>query len=197
MSNIDAVARHSQPHEIHLVGMGLGHALTPAVHNFAAHSMNVPWRLIATECPTTSDCDRIFRSPNQAGGVVTMPWKSEIMKHLDRIDDTAKILRACNVVYSDENGKLCGSNTDWIGIEGALRAGDEDRAESMKVGIAAVIGAGGRRKGGHLCARLSIRGGRDLHSEPGRRRSGSARSGLQPDGLSTLAHQNPWSKRNH
>jgi quinate dehydrogenase len=143
MPNKDAEARESQPHEIHLVGINLGHALTPAVHNFVARSIDVPWQLIATECQTISQCVRIFHSPNQAGGVVTMPWKGEIMKHLDRLDETANALQACNVVYFDESGKLCGSNTDWIGIEGAIRAKDEESVEGKKASVAAVIGAGG------------------------------------------------------
>lgn len=143
MSSDDAIVRQSQHLEIHLVGIGLGHALTPAVHNFVARSIDVPWRLIATECSTISDCVRIFRSPKQAGGVVTMPWKGEIMKYLDQLNETASTLRACNVVYFDESRRLCGSNTDWIGIEGALRAAGAEGTESKKAGVAAVIGAGG------------------------------------------------------
>jgi shikimate 5-dehydrogenase len=72
MSYDDAMVRQSQPREIHPVGRA--------------------WS-------TISDCVRIFRSPKQAGGIVTMPWKGEIMKHLDRPDETANTLQSCNVVY--------------------------------------------------------------------------------------------------
>jgi quinate dehydrogenase len=72
-----------------------------------------------------------------------MPWKGEIMKHLDRIDDIANVLKACNAVCFDEHNNLCGSNTDWIGIEGALRAAVVGGQISRGDEVAAVVGAGG------------------------------------------------------
>ena len=143
MTSRETVPESAQPKEIHLVGIGLGHALTPTAHNFLAQSIDAPWRVIATECPTIADCVGRFRSDNQAGGIVTMPWKGEIMKHLDRIDDVANVLKACNAVYFDEHNNLCGSNTDWIGIEGALRAAAVGGQTSREEEPAAVIGAGG------------------------------------------------------
>ena len=72
-----------------------------------------------------------------------MPFKGEILKHLDRIDSVASTLKACNSVYFDEDGKLCGSNTDWIGVEGALRSAGFDGKSTDKDITAALIGAGG------------------------------------------------------
>lgn len=74
-----------------------------------------------------------------------MPWKSQIIKYLDRLDTHAKMLNACNCVYFSEDGALCGSNTDWIGIEGALRASawSEHGNASQEHTVALVIGAGG------------------------------------------------------
>ena len=143
MSPKDPITRESKPQEIHLVGIGLGHTLTPPAHNFVAYSIDVPWRITATECPTISDCVRILRSPNTGGGVVTMPWKSDIIPHLDRLDDVAKTLNAVNVVYFNEDGEMCGSNVDWVGIEGALRAELQSGVVDASGGTAAVIGAGG------------------------------------------------------
>ena len=143
MADLAGNARQSEPHEIHLVGVGVGHALTPVLHNFVAYSLNIPWRIIATECPTIEDCARLFRSPKQAGGVITMPWKAGIMQHLDHLDGTVKILQACNVMYLDAAGRLCGSNTDWIGIEGALRAAGTMSLNAQQGDVALVVGAGG------------------------------------------------------
>lgn len=143
MGSKDSVSQYQQPKEIHLVGIGLGHAITPPAHNFVAASIDIPWRIVATECQTIADCVRIFHSANQAGGIVTMPWKGEIIKHLDHIDEHVKILKACNSVYFDEEGKLCGSNTDWVGIEGALRAAGFQGESGDGHKTAATIGAGG------------------------------------------------------
>jgi quinate dehydrogenase len=72
-----------------------------------------------------------------------MPFKGEIQKHIDRIDSVASTLKACNSVYFDEDGKLCGSNTDWIGVEGALRSAGFEGKSINKDMAAALIGAGG------------------------------------------------------
>ena len=70
-----------------------------------------------------------------------MPWKGEIIKYLDRLDPPAKMLNACNCVYFGEHGELVGSNTDWIGIEGAIRAAALSReCKGHEAGL--VIGAG-------------------------------------------------------
>lgn len=143
MSDPAAIARQSKPHEINLVGIGLGHSLTPLLHNFLAKSIDVPWRVKATECPIIEDVVRLFRSPRQAGGVVTMPWKGAIIKHLDHIDDVAKMLGAVNVVSFDAAGRLCGGNTDWAGIEGALRTNAKEECESWRGSAALLVGAGG------------------------------------------------------
>lgn len=137
------IVRQSEPREIHLVGIGLGHSMTPLMHNYMAKSLDIPWRVLASECLTIDDAQRIFRAPDFAGGIVTMPWKGEIMKHLDWVDDVARMLHAVNVVYLDDEERLCGSNTDWIGIENALRAEGSAEKEMRASDIAAVIGAGG------------------------------------------------------
>ena len=77
-----------------------------------------------------------------------MPWKGEIMNHLDYIDEHASILKACNSVYFDGDGKLCGSNTDWKGIEGSLRAAGFENQSINHNQTAAVIGAGGAARAG-------------------------------------------------
>lgn len=76
-----------------------------------------------------------------------MPWKSEIIQRLDHVDDIVQKLNACNAVYFDKDGSLRGTNTDWIGIEGAIRAtGYVDpsvAAEFEEPSVGLVIGAGG------------------------------------------------------
>lgn len=83
---------------------------------------------------------RLFRAPDFAGGIVTMPHKRTVIPFLDHCDDLVKILGACNFVYLGENGKLCGTNTDWVGIYDAIRAQRPDDSPG-KVGM--VYGAGG------------------------------------------------------
>ncbi len=71
------------------------------------------------------------------GVSVTMPLKEEIMKYLDKIDETAKKIGAVNTVVND-NGVLTGYNTDWMGAIVAL-----EKKTDLKGQTVAVIGAGG------------------------------------------------------
>lgn len=162
MSNKDKTSRLSETLEIQLLGSYIPSPLSVPIHNYICQSLKLPWKSIGTECPTIEDCVRVLHSPNLAGAVVTMPWKSAIIKHLDYMDDTARLLNACNAVYFGQNGQLCGTNVDWIGIEGALRAAlAEGVASSEKILYphnAIVIGAGGAARAAiyALVARFGI-----------------------------------------
>ncbi|KAF2499977.1 shikimate 5-dehydrogenase [Lophium mytilinum] len=124
---------------LYLAGIGVTHSFAYALHNLVAKSLDLPWEFVNQECPTVETVVKIFRRPNFAGGVVTMPYKQSIMPHLDELDDLALTLGACNNVYLTPKGKLRGTNTDWRGIKGCLLG-----ASSQGKGKPAmIIGAGG------------------------------------------------------
>src|SRR3989338_3715767 len=72
-----------------------------------------------------------------AGASVTIPHKVEVMKCLDKIDETAKQIGAVNTI-DRKNGKLIGHNTDYYGAVEALK--EKTKLKNKKV---LVIGAGG------------------------------------------------------
>lgn len=51
---------------------------------------------------------------------VTIPYKQEIFKFLDDIDDTAKEVGAVNTVKYTDQGKLIGYNSDVVGFEQSI-----------------------------------------------------------------------------
>lgn len=55
-----------------------------------------------------------------SGFALSMPFKQQIIKYLYSIDDAAKEIGAVNTVVND-NGRLWGYNTDWIGINNYLQ----------------------------------------------------------------------------
>lgn len=80
-----------------------------------------------------------FRAPQFAGGIITMPFKKTIIPYLDEVDDLVATTGACNVVYLTAEGRLRGTNTDWVGIKNALLS-----ADPLTAGDCAMIyGAGG------------------------------------------------------
>ena len=76
-------------------------------------------------------------TPMIEGFSVTMPFKEQIMEHLDQMDGDARKIGAVNTVVK-KNGKLAGSNTDGAG---ALRALEKHTTVNGKRAL--VLGAGG------------------------------------------------------
>jgi shikimate dehydrogenase len=68
---------------------------------------------------------------------VSIPHKQAVMAHLDAVDDTARRIGAVNTAVL-RDGRLVGSNTDWIGAVRAL-----ERETDLAGRRAVVLGAGG------------------------------------------------------
>lgn len=133
---------------LHLVGVGVKHSIAFPMHNHIADSIGLPWTFHSTECSNLDDLMELARSGGTAGLVVTMPYKSTVMARLDRLDELATTIGACNNVYHDPSdySKLVGTNTDWLGIKGCLlEKGDEETrpksGQSSKPAL--LVGAGG------------------------------------------------------
>lgn len=133
---------------LHLVGVGVKHSIAPPMHNHIAESLGLPWTFHSTECSDLDDLMELARSGGTAGLVVTMPYKSTVMARLDRLDELATTIGACNNVYHDPSdySKLVGTNTDWLGIKGCLlEKGDKENrpnsGQSSKPAL--LVGAGG------------------------------------------------------
>ncbi len=75
-----------------------------------------------------------------AGFSVTTPYKEEVIKYLDGIDETAKEIGAVNTIVV-RNGKLIGYNTDGTGAKNAIM--EKTGLENKRI---VVIGAGGAAK---------------------------------------------------
>lgn len=72
---------------------------------------------------------------------VTIPYKQEIIKYLDEIDDDAKAIGAVNTIKISSKGKLKGYNTDIYGFENSLKP-----LLKSNVKKALILGTGGASK---------------------------------------------------
>jgi len=81
------------------------------------------------------------------GGNVTVPHKVAILKHLDEVDDKAKLIGAVNTVVRTPEGRLVGYNTDGQGALDALtKAGPGEPGpflETLAGCRVLLLGAGG------------------------------------------------------
>ncbi len=134
-----------------VIGYPLAHSLSPAMHNAALNFKNIEGIYTVLETPEDKLADTIehMKIQNFRGFNVTIPYKVDIIKFLDEIDELAKITGAVNAVVISADGKLKGYNTD---ISGFINAIPQDKLDNLSGKKAAVLGTGGAARA--VCSAL-------------------------------------------
>ncbi len=124
-----------------VIGDPVEDSLSPQIHNAGYEKLGIDDRFVYTACLISSEKLADFVAGAKAMGIrgicCKMPHKLEIMRYLDETDPVAKTIGAVNTVVND-NGRLTGYNTDWIGIVRPLEALTGLRGKRV-----ALLGAGG------------------------------------------------------
>ena len=121
-----------------VAGDPIAHSLSPVMLNAAFRRENVNAVYLALHAKTLDDLLACIRDIPIHGLSITMPYKEEIVKHLDKTDPLSSKIGACNTVVRSQDGKLYGFNTDVSGVVRPL----EQRIHLQGVKIL-VLGAGG------------------------------------------------------
>jgi shikimate 5-dehydrogenase/shikimate kinase len=150
----------------HLVGSSVDYSLSPAMHNTAFQFLGM--RHTYQTRQTWMIRDLLSLVDDTCGGFsVTLPFKLEVMRHLDSMGNAAQAIQAVNTVIpkrhrTDADGShllsrchrnkagpvtgLHGENTDWIALRTCI-ARHLSTANSVTPSTTAlVIGAGGMAK---------------------------------------------------
>jgi shikimate dehydrogenase len=120
-----------------LFGNPVKQSLSPLMHDAALADMKVGGKYVPFCIRDLASAISGIRGMGIRGISVTIPYKVTIMAHLDEIDGNAMEIGAVNTVVNNE-GRLKGFNTDWIGIVQSLK-----EFVDIKGKIFAVLGAGG------------------------------------------------------
>ncbi len=124
-----------------LIGSPVKQSLSPVMHNAAYKALGIDKEYIfeSYEIKTENLEGEIakIRSEFVHGVSVTIPHKVDIISFLDRVDQTAKKIGAVNTIFKKE-GRLIGTNTDWIGIATPIKQKTEIAGKKV-----ALLGAGG------------------------------------------------------
>jgi shikimate dehydrogenase len=120
-----------------LIGNPVAHSLSPLMHNCAYQELELEARYVAFCVADLENALRGIRALHISGVSVTIPFKVEVMKYLDEVDEEARKIGAVNTI-TNERGKLKGRNTDWCGILRTLQEVMEINGRSF-----VVLGAGG------------------------------------------------------
>ncbi|KAH8804422.1 hypothetical protein F5884DRAFT_406729 [Xylogone sp. PMI_703] len=141
------MSQSSEKRMIYIAGGPGGHSIGPAIHNYIADSLGLDWTCEFLRLSDVNDVMTLFRRHDFAGGIVTMPHKRTIIPLLDSVDGFVEEMGACNFVIRKSNGKLHGTNTDWIGIKNAINATENTHPLLSEKHTALVYGAGGASRG--------------------------------------------------
>jgi shikimate dehydrogenase len=88
------------------------------------------------------DFPSIIKNEKNISGInVTIPYKEEVMKYLDKLDVTAKKIGAVNTIKITKRGNLKGYNSDVVGFENSIKP--FFKAHHKK---ALILGTGGASK---------------------------------------------------
>jgi shikimate dehydrogenase len=129
--------------EIGILGYPLGHTLSPKIHEAGFRELNLDISFKVWATPPKNLKNKIIELKNEKflGFCVTLPHKKAVIDLIDDIDDTAQSMNAVNWVVN-QNGKLKGYNTDWIGFSESLKFyGKKISNENCLI-----LGAGGSAK---------------------------------------------------
>lgn len=116
-----------------------GHTRSPRMHNAAYAELGIDAAYLAFDVEPSELGTAMagIRALGLEQIAVSIPHKVAVMEHLDEIDERARRIGAVNTV-TVQNGRLFGSNTDWIGANRALETETELAGKR-----AVVLGAGG------------------------------------------------------
>jgi shikimate dehydrogenase len=123
-----------------VIGDPIDHSLSPNIHSAAFRELNLDCSYIAYRIQKGELAEGIesLKKIKIDGFNVTIPHKVEMMKYLDKLDESCSIIGAVNTVTND-NGILKGYNTDMDGFLDPFKK----RNLSMKDSKVLLLGAGG------------------------------------------------------
>ncbi|MBT2636464.1 shikimate dehydrogenase [Bacillus sp. ISL-39] len=123
-----------------VIGAPIAHSMSPAMHNdlFGLYGIDAVYLPFHVSKGNLEDAVKGLKALGVSGFNVTIPHKTAIMTHLDKVDPLARAIGAVNTV-KNENGFLVGYNTDGPGFVKGL----EYMAADLDSRSALIIGAGG------------------------------------------------------
>lgn len=122
-----------------LFGAPITHSMSPTIHNTGFTTLGLPYNYCLFETGVWTEVKAAME--NMSGASVTIPLKVHMLEYdiCDSVDTAAKKIGAINTLYKDNDGKIHGANTDWIGIKRCI----DLYLTNVFPSIGIVIGAGG------------------------------------------------------
>ncbi len=108
-----------------LIGYPLAQSFSQKYFTEKFNHEKIDARYLNFEIPSVDELPQLLEyHPYIAGFSVTIPHKENIFKHLDKLDDSAKLVGAANVVkisWHNKKPTLTGFNTDLTGFTNSIK----------------------------------------------------------------------------
>ncbi len=169
-----------------LIGDPVEHTMSPALHNFLAERTgeNLAYLPFHVQAGHLAEAVRGAYALNLLGLNVTVPYKREVMAHLQEVDPLAARIGAVNTLVRTEGGYR-GYNTDMPGLYRAMQS-DGVSIEGEEV---LILGAGGvaravamllrqKKAKGVIVLNRTLERARELAEEINRMARGEASGGV-------------------
>jgi shikimate dehydrogenase len=133
-----------------VIGNPVRHSLSPIIHNGAFKRLGWNAVYLAFEVKNVEEAVRGIRGLGVRGVSVTIPFKTQVVPLLDKIEGLAKKIGAVNTIVN-RRGRLIGYNTDCDGAIEALEEKMDLRGKRVVLlgagGAARAIGFGLKERG--------------------------------------------------
>ena len=166
-----------------VAGYPAAHSKSPGLFNalFERYGLNCHYTFF--EDPEIDEIVRVARQVDAKGLSVTIPFKQDVIRHLDEIDEhAARPIGAVNTVVF-ACGSAIGYNTDWLGVRKPL--------VGLRGAKAVLIGAGGVAAGAAFALTDLDMDVTILNRHVDRAKDMAGRFGCRYGGLDDIGNANP------
>ena len=126
-----------------LIGKSLTHSASPQLFHSVVRPEAQPIPYDCFPLQNLEELQPLLRSQTQLLGLnVTMPYKQEVLKFVDKIDAAVAAIGAANTLLIDRKQGICAFNTDIIGVKADLNA----LLEGTRPQRVLILGTGGASK---------------------------------------------------
>jgi shikimate dehydrogenase len=129
-----------------VVGNPISHSKSPLIHEMFAAQTQQAMQYGKIESPLAEFEGRVgaFFAKEQGKGLnITVPFKERAWALCQSRSDRAELAGAVNTLFTDKEGRICGDNTDGIGLVSDLKS----HGVVIKGKKVLIVGAGGAVRG--------------------------------------------------
>jgi shikimate dehydrogenase len=129
-----------------VLGNPVGHSKSPLIHSLFAKQTGqaITYDAIPVEEGEFDSFVRSFFAEGGGGLNITVPYKGKAFNLADSCSDRAELAQAVNTLFLDDQGAICGDNTDGIGLVTDLKRNNSVTLAGKRM---LILGAGGAVRG--------------------------------------------------